>query len=106
MTATGQEIGKARDPRSPNLYECDYAHDRRNHRHRCQCCRRIVEAGERVVMWRIPHGTRALHVECAAKDTYLLADKGQVFTHRQLAQLHVDDYARKHGYRIPEARAA
>lgn len=94
---------EVRDSRAPNLYEREYAHDRR---HRCQCCRRIIEAGERVVMWRIQGGTRALHIECASKDTFLLADKGQVFTHRQLAQLHVDEYARRCGWKIPEARAA
>ena len=27
----------------PNVYECSYAHDRRNHRHRCQCCNKIID---------------------------------------------------------------
>jgi hypothetical protein len=36
----------------PNLYEITYAHDRRNHRHRCQCCHKIVQAGEQVVIWK------------------------------------------------------
>ena len=30
--------------------QISYAHDRRKHRHRCRCCRRIVEAGEAVIM--------------------------------------------------------
>lgn len=52
---------------SLRVFDCVYAHDRRQHRHRCRCCNRIIEAGEAVVMLRHPrkHGTWALHSGCA-----------------------------------------
>lgn len=46
-------------------WECVYHHDRRVHRHRCHACARIIETGERVLMWRIRRGTKAVHIECA-----------------------------------------
>jgi len=49
------------------IWECDYHHDRRQHRHRCRACWKIIEAGERVVMARKAksRGTVALHAGCA-----------------------------------------
>jgi len=77
----------------PSLFECSYAHDRRKHRHRCQGCTRIVEAGTTVLMWRVDaKTTRVLHVECADKPSF------DNLTHRQLAQLHCDEYAHRLGY--------
>ena len=78
----------------PNIYETTYAHDRRKHRHRCLCCWKIIDAGERVLMWPIRKGSRAMHIECAEHPT------GVGVTFRQLAQLHVDEYARGLGWRI------
>lgn len=49
-------------------WEADYAHDRRAHRHRCACCNRIIEAGERVLMCRRRKGTIALHLACADRE--------------------------------------
>jgi hypothetical protein len=47
-------------------WETDYAHDRRNHRHRCRCCSRIINAGERVLMAKVANRTTwALHIACA-----------------------------------------
>jgi hypothetical protein len=48
------------------IWECEYKHDRREHRHRCLRCSRIINAGEMVVMHRKSKGTRAAHIECAA----------------------------------------
>jgi hypothetical protein len=47
------------------IWETDYQHDRRVHRHRCHCCARIVDTGERVLMWRIGRGTKLVHIQCA-----------------------------------------
>ena len=46
-------------------WETTYKHDRRAHRHRCHCCARILTEGEAVLMWRIRHGTKAVHLACA-----------------------------------------
>jgi len=49
------------------MWETTYRNDRRQHRHRCRCCSRIIEPGEQVVMWRMP-GRRtayAIHLDCA-----------------------------------------
>ena len=79
----------------PNLYECDYAHDRREHRHRCQRCRKIVNTGERVLQYKISNKvSRVLHLNCADEASF------DNLTHRQLAQLHSDEYARQLGYKI------
>lgn len=80
----------------PALYETIYAHDRREHRHRCQCCRRIINAGEPVVMWAIHKGTRALHLACAVRPSF------NGLTQRELAQLHSDEHARRLGFKVPE----
>lgn len=81
--------------RRPDLYETTYAHERRAHRHRCQCCRKIINAGESVVMYSVDHKTsRALHIACADKPSF------DGLTMRQLAQLHSDEYARKLGHKV------
>lgn len=45
-------------------WECDYAFDRRAHRHRCRCCSKIINVGERVIMTRVRGGTFAIHALC------------------------------------------
>lgn len=67
------------------LWECDYGHDRRKHRHRCQCCRKIVKEGEAVTMYRFgDKKTRVLHIECA--DIKPLPESS--WTYRDLALVH------------------
>jgi hypothetical protein len=78
----------------PNLYETTYAHDRRAHQHRCQCCSKVINAGEQVVMWAVHKATRALHTACAERPSF------DGLTFRQLAQLHSDEHARKLGYKV------
>jgi hypothetical protein len=78
----------------PAPYVTIYAHDRRNHRHRCQCCSKIINAGEEVLMWKISAKvSRALHLECADKPSF------DGLTHRELANLHSNEYARALGYK-------
>ncbi len=50
---------------SARMWETDYRHDRRTHRHRCHCCSRIVNTGERVLMWRARRATKLVHIQCA-----------------------------------------
>lgn len=65
------------------MYEINYKHDRRAHRHRCQCCLKIVNAGERVLMYRAgKHSTRVVHAACADRPTF------DGLTYRELGQLH------------------
>lgn len=81
----------------PVLFEIDYQHDRRKHRHRCQCCNKIVAEGERVIMYPVSHkATRVLHVSCADKQSFEL-------TYRELAQAHCDAYARRLGHMVAGA---
>lgn len=83
----------------PNLYNTSYTHDRRARRHRCQCCWRIIETGEAVVMWKVTAtSTRALHAACADKPSV------DGLTQRELAQLHSDEYAQRLGFRVPTAK--
>lgn len=51
------------------VWQTDYMHDRRAHRHRCYCCRRIINAGELVLMFRSLgfKGTQTMHAECGDK---------------------------------------
>lgn len=45
-----------------------YANDRRAHRHRCKCCRRVIEAGDAALMAKVEaKRTIAVHAECADK---------------------------------------
>jgi hypothetical protein len=83
----------------PGLYETTYAHDRRKHRHRCQCCRRIINAGEAVVMYAVSGATRALHLSCAERPTW---EGGP--TQREMAQLHSDEHARRLGFHVPDRK--
>jgi len=48
-----------------NVWEADYLHDRRKHRHRCLACWRAINDGERVVMVRLRRLTKAVHHGCA-----------------------------------------
>lgn len=67
------------------LWEMTYAHDRREHRHKCQCCGKIVQDGEDVVMYRFGSTrTRVIHLREA--DLGLGADFS--YTWRQLALTH------------------
>lgn len=50
------------------IWETEYQHDRRKHRHRCACCRRIINAGEAVLMLRRDKGSLALHQSCADQE--------------------------------------
>lgn len=55
----------------PNpAFEIDYRHDRRAHRHRCRCCRRVINDGERVVMTRLKGKSWAIHVSPCADLQY------------------------------------
>ena len=46
-----------------------YAHDRREHRHRCRRCNRIIEAGESVYMAKVASKTTwTLHDSCAQQE--------------------------------------
>ena len=48
------------------LWSCEYAHDRRAHRHRCRACNKIIDAGELVFMARASgRKTIAIHYACA-----------------------------------------
>jgi hypothetical protein len=78
-------------------YTVSYAHDRRAHRHRCRCCNRILNAGERVVMAKmLGHKTWAVHDDCADK---LNGDSG--FTWRDSLTAWGTAYLRAIGYKLP-----
>ena len=65
------------------MHQVTYANDRRKHRHRCQCCSKIVCVGETVLMYRVSSkSTRVLHTECADRPSF------DGLTFRQLAELH------------------
>lgn len=64
------------------MNEVTYANDRRKHKHRCQCCRKIVSIGEQVLLYRITGGSRVLHVLCADRPSF------DGLTFRQLGELH------------------
>lgn len=65
------------------MREVDYRNDRRKHRHRCQCCSKVVTVGERVLMYRVSiKATRVLHTECADRPSF------DGLTFRQLGELH------------------
>lgn len=76
-------------------FECDYGHDRREHRHRCRCCSRIIDAGERVLMVRLARKTWALHIACADKPN---SDCG--WTWRDSFQAWGIDHLRACGWKI------
>ena len=68
----------------PRLWETSYSHDRRAHRHKCQCCGKIVNQGEQVVMYCLGTKTRVIHVVEADKKVF--GDDG--YTWRDLALTH------------------
>lgn len=74
--------------RAPDILVIDYAHDRRAHRHRCQGCNKIVNAGEPVYMARVANKkTRVVHREpCADQVTF------DEMTHLQRLVAHAFDY--------------
>lgn len=48
-------------------WEATYSHSRRAARHRCRCCRKVLNAGDAAVMARVSGGsTLAIHAGCAA----------------------------------------
>lgn len=79
-------------------WEADYQHDRRNHRHRCRRCNRIINAGERVLMTRLKHNkTLAVHSACADMVHGMSIDG---WTYRDALTAWGTDYLRSIGYRI------
>lgn len=45
-----------------------YSSSRRKHSHRCQCCRKIIQEGDTVIMAKVVgKATRCMHEACAAK---------------------------------------
>jgi hypothetical protein len=78
------------------IWTADYQHDRRAHRHRCRCCNRILDAGDRVLFCRYSHkGCYVIHIACADKQ-HGTAD----WTWRDAMAAWGNDYLRKLGYRI------
>jgi hypothetical protein len=54
--------------RQPELtFEIDYRNDRRLHRHRCRCCSKLLDNGQRALMVRLSGKTWAVHIACADK---------------------------------------
>ena len=55
--------------RMQRIWEADYRHDRRKHAHRCRCCQRILQDGDRALFMKLrsARGTWAVHIECAGK---------------------------------------
>lgn len=45
------------------VWETDYRHDRRKHRHRCRACGRILTEGERALFVRLGRKTYVVHAE-------------------------------------------
>jgi len=83
----------------PPTWEADYQHDRRKHRHRCCCCQRIIEAGERVLMAKVGgRRSRAIHIYCAAKPH----GTGGRWTYRDAMEAWGTDYLKKIGFAVPD----
>lgn len=88
--------------RPPKPWEAVYAADRRKHRHRCRCCRRIIEPGDNVLMWReTARVSRAVHLDCADKIACCSSQFFEDMTWRQYATERCAEYARKLGHDIP-----
>jgi hypothetical protein len=51
--------------KTQKLWEMTYKADHRNHKHRCLACNKVIQPGMEVLMWRVHHGTKAVHLECA-----------------------------------------
>lgn len=80
------------------VWECDYRHDRRAHRHRCFCCNVVLNAGDRVVMHRTKKGSRAAHLACA--DRQHTPDSPD--TTREVMRIWGLQALRNAGWRVPE----
>ncbi|MFT8642874.1 hypothetical protein [Gluconacetobacter sp.] len=76
----------------------DYAADRRKHRHRCVCCNRIVQSGERVVMCCITKGTKVAHVACTDRQHVPKASE----TTRDVVRLWGLEHQKACGWSVPE----
>jgi len=65
----------------PNAYwPMTYAADRRNHKHRCACCNKVIQPGAAVFMCKTDsRTTRCMHQECAAKPFGGTAFTGEQF---------------------------
>lgn len=86
--------------RTPDpIWETEYKHDRRAHRHRCRCCNRIIEAGERVIMCGIRKGSVAIHLSCADKQ-YGTSE----YVWRDALTIWGNQHLRKIGWKIPPHR--
>lgn len=88
------------------IWEASYRHDRRFHRHRCRCCNRIINDGERVLMIRVRgyrnNKTWAIHVEpCAAKPFDVPGDRDRM-TWRDAMTAWGVEHLRKCGWKIPQ----
>lgn len=77
-------------------WEMEYAHDRREHRHKCRCCGRIVNEGESVIMTRMTaKQTFVIHKACEKKQ-YGTSE----WTWRKAMETWGNDYLRKTGWRV------
>ena len=86
--------------KTPNAtWQAEYKHDRRKHRHRCKHCRKIINAGENVLMARQTRGTVAMHIECA--DIFCPSIG---ITSRELMHLWGREALKDRGWDIPELR--
>ncbi len=84
-------------------WETIYAHDRREHRHRCSCCSKIVNAGEPVVMAKVAaKTTRVLHAACADRVAMRAGDACDLtadISHRALMEMHANAHLDALGFR-------
>jgi hypothetical protein len=79
------------------IWETDYKHDRRAHRHRCHCCNKIINAGEPVIMTRVkPRRTWAIHQSCGE------LQHSAVWTWREVMYVWGAQYLRKCGWNISD----
>ena len=89
----------------PNwTWETEYKHDRRKHRHRCKHCRRIINAGEKVLMARITRGTVSMHIECADIVLTVVRDDEIGMTNRDKMYQWSRQALKNCGWDIPELR--
>lgn len=66
------------------VWETTYRHDRRNHRHRCVACNRILNEGDYVTMWRQKNGKcKAMHADCTALIITQPGDRDHPWTYAQ-----------------------
>jgi hypothetical protein len=91
---------RERSMRRPEpIWEMDYASDRRKHRHRCLCCNRIIQPGERILMCRVRQKkSYVAHTGCAAKQH----TPGQPETTADVMRIWGLEYLKSCGWRVPE----